>query len=102
MLLSIAPSYIDLLTELQGVADWKKLAAYLLDDVSGNIVPVINQTNLGDVDGCRDDMIRQFMKSGDVTWMKVIESLQKAGYTNLAKSIQEKKSGDPSRPSSKG
>ena len=102
MLLPIAPNNMVLQTELRGVAEWKKLATYLLDDIDGDIVHAIEKSKHYDVDECQGEMIRRFMISGDVTWRKVIGSLQQAGYTNLAKDIQNKLSGDLSRLSSKG
>ena len=78
-----------LTTQLSTVSDWKKLCVFLLDDVDGDIVPRIEQSNFYIVEKCRDAMIREFIKSGDVTWEKVLESLKLAGYRNLAIDIEK-------------
>ena len=65
------------------------MCVFLLDDVDGNIVPRIEATNFYNVEKCRDAMIREFIKSGDVTWEKVLESLKLAGYRNLAIDIEK-------------
>ena len=81
---------MSLITELEGVAYWKKLATFLLDDVEGTIVPQIEITNHCNVEDCRDAMINEFLKRGNLSWIKVVESLKKAGYDNLAKQIEDK------------
>jgi len=84
------PDKLTLLPQLKEVADWKKLATFLLDDVNGSIVPAIERSNHYVVEDCRDAMINKFLKSGDKTWEKVIESLKLAGYKSLAKRIEDK------------
>ena len=74
---------------LEGVTYWKKLATFLLNDAKGTMVPQIETTYHCNVEDCRDAMINHFLKSGDVTWSKVVESLKKAGYDNLAKKIED-------------
>ncbi|XP_065893236.1 uncharacterized protein [Dysidea avara] len=83
------PNVVTLTSKLSRVSDWKKLCVFLLDDVDGDIVPRIEQSNFYKVEKCQDAMFREFIKSGDVTWEKVLESLKLAGYKNLAIDIEK-------------
>lgn len=79
-----------LVAELQDVVDWKRLAIFLLDDVDGSLLSGIEKSNHYDVEGCRCEMIKLFLNLGTASWEKVIESLQLAGYKNLAKKIEKR------------
>ena len=65
------------------VAKWGLLAAFLLSDEDGSVTAKIQNNNRDD-DDCCADMIREYLKSGDVSWQHVFESLQYANYSNLA------------------
>ena len=85
------PNKLTLTRELEGVADWKKLATFLLDDVDGSIVYQIERNNHFIVEDCQGAMIDRFLQqSDDISWRKVIESLKIARYTNIAKKIEHK------------
>jgi len=45
---------------------------------------------MSSVENCRAAMIREFLKSGERTWEKVLDSLRKAGYINPANDIEKK------------
>ena len=83
------PTYPDLMKLLGKVAEWNILAAFLLDDSDGSKTKSIAMSNQYDVASCRADMIREYLKSGNVSWQKVLEALRDAGYTNLANDIEE-------------
>jgi len=73
---------------LERVANWKTLCVFLLDDFDGYIVRRIEKSNHHDVEGCRAAMIREFLKRGECTWEKVLWSLRRAGFRNLASDIE--------------
>ena len=75
---------------LKTVANWEDLATFLLDDADGSKVHQIQRSNHYQVEDCRRAMIREFLKSGNVTWEKVLESLERASYTNLATDIEKR------------
>ena len=66
------------------MADWKLVAAYLLNDETGSKTKEIENTYRGNVVDCRLEMIRLYLKGGDVSWQSVLSALRKAGYKNLA------------------
>ena len=66
---------------------WKTVAAHLLSDTDGSKVETIEKDNSYKVADCRAAMIREYMKSGEVSWKKVIEALIKAGEKNIADKI---------------
>ena len=82
------PTYHNLLTMLGKIADWSILAAFLLDD-DGSKTESIAKSNHYQVPDCRAAMIREYLKSGNVSWQKVLEALRDAGYTNLANEVEE-------------
>ena len=67
------------------IADWKRVAAYLLDDENGSIAEMIERKNHCDIEACRLEMIQHYLEHGDVSWKRVVSSLRKAGYTNIAR-----------------
>lgn len=40
------------------------------------------------VENCRDKMIKHYLKSGDMSWEKVLSSLRNADYTNVANDLK--------------
>ena len=82
------PTYTELIEQLEGVVSWKKVAAYLLSDKDGSKVEIIARNNHHKIEDCRIDMIREYLKSGDISWEKVLEALRKAGEEATANKIQ--------------
>ncbi|XP_065891760.1 uncharacterized protein [Dysidea avara] len=82
------PTYKDLLKMLEKITDWSILAAFLLDD-DGSKTESIAKSNQYQVPDCRAAMIREYLKSGNVSWQNVLKALRAAGYTNLANEIEE-------------
>ena len=74
------PTYPILIKCLEKVAEWKLVAAHLLNDHDGSTTKKIENTYHGDVTECLTEMIRLFLKSEDVSWMSVLTALRKAGY----------------------
>jgi len=83
------PTYPVLIKKLNKVADWNKLAAFLLDDTDGSKTESIAKSNHYQVPDCCAAMIREYLRSGDVSWQKVLEALRDAEYTNPADEIEE-------------
>ena len=73
---------------LEKVAEWKLVAAHLLNDQDGSKTKEIEKTYHGDVADCRAEIIRLFLKGSDVSWQSVLTALRKAGYKNLADEIE--------------
>ena len=67
---------------------WKTLAAHLLSDTDGSKVETIEKNNCT-IQDCRAEMLREYFKSGTVSWEVVIQSLIKAGENNTADKIQQ-------------
>jgi len=85
----VALDNIELTKRLEGVADWKKVCVFLLDDKNGDKVPRIERSNFFNVEACRAAMIVEFLDSGERSWEKVLSSLRSAGYKNLASDIEK-------------
>ena len=64
------------------------MAAFLLHDENGSITEEIEKSCNRDVNECRDRVIKQYLKKGDVSWQKVINSLRNADYTNVADELE--------------
>ena len=71
------------------MVDWKTLGAYLLDDPDGSTSALIHDTYNGDVRKCRDALIKEYLKNGEVSWARVLTSLRNAHYKNLADKIEK-------------
>lgn len=54
------------------------MAAHLLSDTDGSKVDIIEKSNQYKVEACRDQMIRDYLRSGQVSWKVVLEALTKA------------------------
>ena len=63
------------------------MAAHLLSDKDGTKVENIEKS-YRHIEGCRTAMIREYFKSGEVSWDKVLEALEKAGEQNTADKIK--------------
>ena len=82
------PTYTELIEQLDGVVSWKKVGAFLLSDEDGSKVETIEKNNFYKSEDCRIAMIREYFKSGDVSWKKVLEALTKAGEKVTLNKIQ--------------
>ena len=82
------PTYTELIEQLDGVVSWKKVAAFLLSDEDGSKVETIEKNNFYKIEDCRIAMLREYFKSGDVSWKKVLEALAKAGEKVTLNKIQ--------------
>lgn len=88
MLSYAEPTYPVLLKWFDKVSKWRTVAAFLLDDNDGSITEEIEKSCNRDVEDCRDRMIKRYLKSGDISWEKVLSSLRNAGYTNVANDLK--------------
>ena len=73
---------------MDGVVSWKTVAAHLLSDEDGSKVETIARNNHDRIEDCRAAMIREYFKSDNVSWKKVLEALIKAGENNTADKIK--------------
>lgn len=73
---------------LEKVADWKTLAAYLLQDDDGSKSEAIERENQFMVAECRAAMIREYLQSCNVSWESLLRALKRADYVNLAEEIK--------------
>ena len=64
------------------------MAASLLSDKDGSKVEIIARNNHHIIADCRIAMIREYFKSGDISWKKVLEALRKAGEIATVNKIQ--------------
>ena len=64
------------------------MAAFLLADKDGSKVEIIEKSNHYKVEDCRIAMIREYFRSDEVSWNKVLEALTKAGEKATADKIQ--------------
>lgn len=86
----IGPNYHILIELLDKVVDWKTLAAHLLKDKDGSKVKAIEKSYHHDVKDCRAEMIRLYLKEGEVSWTNIVSTLRKSKYSNLADDIEKK------------
>ena len=68
---------------------WQTLAAHLLNDQDGSKVEIIANNNHHKVQDCRAEMLREYFKSGNVSWETVLEALIKAGEINTVEKIEK-------------
>ena len=86
----VQPTYRNLLPYIEHVNDWKLLGTYLLpDEYTPRVINDINKTHKGDVDECRQALLSEYIKVGEVSWSKIINSLEKSHYSNVAKMIKK-------------
>ena len=85
----LVPNYHVLIKLLEKVTDWETVAAHLLKDEDGSKVKEIGKSKFYDVEGCRSEMIRLYLKGGDVSWGNVLNALRMSNYTNLADDIEK-------------
>ena len=77
-----------MLEHLAGVVSWKIVAAHLLSDTDGSKVDITARNNRDNIEGCRDEMIHAYLKSGQVSWKVVLEALTKAGEIRTVDKIK--------------
>ena len=85
----VQPTYQNLLPYIEHVDDWKLLGTYLLpNEYTPRVINDNNRTHRGDVDECRHTLLLEYIKVGEVSWSKVINSLEKSCHSNVAKMIK--------------
>ena len=93
LLLTIAshePTYWNLLPYMEHVDDWKALGAHLLPvKYIPHVLNEIERMHKGYVGDCRSGLISEYIKVGEVSWYKVIDSLEKSRYYNVAEMIKQ-------------
>ena len=72
------------------MVEWKTVATHLLKDEDGSTVKAIEKTYHYNVEDCRAEMIRLYIKAGAVSWQNVLSALRKSNYYNLANDIEKK------------
>ena len=85
---SVKPSYRNLLPYFEHVDDWKSLGAYLLPEKYIPRLNDIERSYNGRVGECRGALLTEYLKVGEVSWTKVIGSLEKSDFSNVAKMIK--------------
>ena len=89
-LASHKPTYQKLLPYMEYVDDWKVLGTQLLP---GKYIPhllkEIERTHKSNVSDCRGALLSEYIKVGEVSWDKVIDSLEKSHYHNVAEMIKQ-------------
>ena len=93
LLLTVAshePTYKNLLPYMERVVNWKTLGTHLLPEkYIPHFLEQIERTRNGNVEDCRRDLLSKFMEVGEVSWDKIIDSLKKSHYSNVAKIIKQ-------------
>ena len=84
----VKPSLPTLLPYFEHVDNWKLLGTYLLPEkYVPRLINDIDET-YKNVDECRWALIREYLKVGEVSWNKVIDSMEKSRFSNVAKMIK--------------
>ena len=68
------------------------MAAILLSDDDGSKVETIARNNKHIIEDCRVSMIREYFKSGEVSWEKLLQALTDAGENRTVNKIKNFKS----------
>ena len=75
---------------MERVVNWKALGEHLLPQTYiPHLLEEIDRTHRGNVDDCRRALLSEYIKVGNVSWDKVIDSLEKSRYSNVAKMIKQ-------------
>ena len=75
---------------MEHVDNWKALGAHLLPEkYIPHLLNEIERTHKGNVDDCRGALLSEYIKVGEVSWNKVIDSLEKSRYCNVAEMIKQ-------------
>ena len=75
---------------LQDVDDWETLGTHILPKKSIGQLGVFKSTHNRDVHEYRREVIIEYMRNGDRSWITVIDALRKMHHTNLADDIKQK------------
>ena len=78
----------DLLKELKPVTDWHNLGLYL--DITEHKLNDIQESNSGNTDDCRREMLMVWMESEVATWARVVHALIHIDQPVLAANIASK------------
>ena len=78
----------DLLKELQQVTEWRKLGLYL--DVPEHKLDDIQESNSGNIDDYRREMLMVWMDSEVATWSRMVHALIHIDKPVLAANIASK------------
>ena len=93
MLLTVAshkPTYQKLLPYMEHIDNWKVLGTHLLPEkYLPHLINEIDRTHRGNVEDCRGALLSEYIKVGEVSWDKIISSLEKSHYTNVADMIKQ-------------
>ena len=54
-----------------------------------HLLKEIERTHKGNVDDCRGALLSENIEVGEVSWNKVIDSLEKSRYCNVAEMIKQ-------------
>ena len=75
---------------MEHVDNWKVLGTHLLPEkYIPYLLNEIERTHKGNVDDCREALLSKYIQVGEVSWDKVIDSLEKSHYPNVAKMIEK-------------
>ena len=88
------PTYPLLMKYLENVDSWEDLSIFLLDDDFGTKADRIRSRFPHGGTDCHSAMVEEYLRSGDVSWKKVIESLKEIEYNQVAEDIKEDLGGD--------
>ena len=86
---SVEPSYRNLLSYFEHVDNWRLLGSYLLpEEYTPRLLNDIERSYNGRVGECRAALLTEYLKVGEVSWSKVISSLEKSNFSNVVKMIK--------------
>jgi len=60
-----------------------------MNDRDGTTVAKISNNHKNDVEGCIEEMIREYLKKGERSWKHVLKCLRDTEHNNLADSIEK-------------
>ena len=87
---SVKPSYGNLLRYFEHVDDWKLLGSYLLPkEYTPRLLNDIERSYNGRVGECREALLTEYLKVGEVSWSKVISSCKESHFFNVARMIEK-------------
>ena len=84
------PTYPDILPYIEHVDNWKLLGTHLLPKkYIPRIINDIDRTYKGNVEDCRAALLTEYIKVGEVSWNKIIDSLERSRYSNVSEMIKK-------------
>ena len=79
-----------MLPYIEHVDDWRLLGTYLLPEkYTPRVINDIDRSHKGDVNECRQALLSEYINVGELSWNKVIDSLENSHYSNVAKMIKK-------------